>query len=119
LSKEHRAYRRVAAPLAFPQQSAGTSETACATVQQTAPGHYLSSLDDSLQKSDVGCVVFLVGFAGCAQSTWQWVVSGFGRLFEIRHIFSGSCGFLGAQVISWSFFLSILGISREMLARRL
>jgi len=62
----------------------------------------------------VGGVVFLVGFFGCAWITWQWAASGFGRLSEIRQVLFWSMWlFLGIQIVFSSFFLSMLGISRE------
>jgi glycosyltransferase involved in cell wall biosynthesis len=62
----------------------------------------------------VGGAVFLMGFAGCAWVTWQWAASGFGELHQIRQVLFWSMWlFLGLQVIFASFFLSMLGISRE------
>ena len=62
----------------------------------------------------VGGAVFLMGFAGCAWVTWQWAASGFGQLHQIRQVLFWSMWlFLGLQVIFASFFLSMLGISRE------
>ncbi len=62
----------------------------------------------------VGGAVFLMGFAGCAWVTWQWAASGFGELRQIRQVLFWSMWlFLGLQVIFASFFLSMLGISRE------
>ena len=61
-----------------------------------------------------GGVVFLMGFAGCAWVTWQWAASGFGELHQVRQVLFWSMWlFLGLQVIFASFFLSMLGISRE------
>jgi glycosyltransferase involved in cell wall biosynthesis len=61
-----------------------------------------------------GGLLFLAGFAGCAHITWGWVAGGFGRLDELRHILFWSMWlFLGIQVIFASFFLSMLGISRD------
>jgi hypothetical protein len=61
-----------------------------------------------------GGVLFVVGFAGCAWVTWQWAASGFGELYEIRQVlFWAMWLFLGLQIIFASFFLSMLGISRE------
>jgi len=58
--------------------------------------------------------LFLMGFAGCAWITWQWAVSGFGELHEIRQVLFWSMWlFLGLQIIFAAFFLSMLGISRE------
>jgi glycosyltransferase involved in cell wall biosynthesis len=62
----------------------------------------------------VGASFFLVGFLGCAWITWKWVASGFGPLYAIRQILFWSMWlFLGIQVIFSSFFLSMLGVSRE------
>ena len=61
-----------------------------------------------------GGAVFLMGFAGCAWVTWQWAASGFGELHQIRQVLFWSMWlFLGLQIIFSSFFLSMLGISRE------
>jgi glycosyltransferase involved in cell wall biosynthesis len=62
----------------------------------------------------LGVVIFLVGFSGCAWVSWQWASSDFGRLSEIRRVLFWSMWlFLGTQIIFSSFFLSMLGISRE------
>ena len=61
-----------------------------------------------------GALAFLVGFFGCARITWNWIVSGFGPLYEVRQILFWSMWlFLGIQIIFSSFFLSMLGVSRE------
>jgi len=61
-----------------------------------------------------GGLLFLAGFLGCAWITWQWAASGFGPLYQVRQILFWSMWlFLGVQVIFSSFFLSMLGISRE------
>jgi glycosyltransferase involved in cell wall biosynthesis len=61
-----------------------------------------------------GAAIFLAGFVGCAWITWGWASHGFGELNEIRQILFWSMWlFLGLQVIFSSFFLSMLGISRE------
>ena len=61
-----------------------------------------------------GVALFLVGFLGCAWITWQWVASGFGPLSEVRQIlFWAMWLFLGIQIIFSSFFLSMLGVSRD------
>ncbi len=61
-----------------------------------------------------GGAIFLAGFFGCAWITWQWAASGFGPLYEVRQILFWSMWlFLGVQIIFSSFFLSMLGISRE------
>ena len=58
--------------------------------------------------------LFLAGFVGCALVAWKWVASGFGPLQEVRQVLFWSMWlFLGLQVIFASFFLSMLGISRE------
>jgi len=62
----------------------------------------------------VGSVVFLLGFGGCAWITWRWIASGFGPLYALRQILFWSMWlFLGVQIIFSSFFLSMLGVSRE------
>jgi glycosyltransferase involved in cell wall biosynthesis len=62
----------------------------------------------------VGAALFLTGFAGCAWVSWEWASSGFGELHEVRQILFWSMWlFLGLQVIFSSFFLSMLGISRD------
>ena len=61
----------------------------------------------------LGGALFLIGFAGCAWVTWQWVDSGFGPLAQVRQVlFWAMWLFLGLQIIFASFFLSMLGISR-------
>ncbi len=61
-----------------------------------------------------GASLFFVGFTGCAWITWKWVASGFGPLSEVRQILFWSMWlFLGLQVIFSSFFLSMLGVSRD------
>ena len=62
----------------------------------------------------LGGLMFFAGFLGCAWITWRWVDSGFGPLYETRQILFWSMWLLlGLQVIFSSFFLSMLGISRE------
>jgi hypothetical protein len=63
----------------------------------------------------LGGVLFLAGFIGCAWITWQWAASGFGPLYlGVRAVLFWSMWmFLGLQVIFSSFFLSMLGISRD------
>jgi glycosyltransferase involved in cell wall biosynthesis len=62
----------------------------------------------------LGGLIFLAGFVGCGWITWRWVSSNFGRLYEIRQVLFWSMWlFLGIQIIFSSFFLSMLGISRE------
>ena len=61
----------------------------------------------------LGGTLFLLGFAGCAWVTWQWVHSGFGPLAQLRQVlFWAMWLFLGLQIVFASFFLSMLGISR-------
>jgi len=61
-----------------------------------------------------GAFVFLAGFLGCAWITWKWIASGFGPLYEVRqNLFWSIWLFLGVQIIFSSFFLSMLGVSRE------
>lgn len=61
-----------------------------------------------------GAVLGLAGFAGCARVLWHWTASGFGHLSEIRAVIFWSMWlFLGVQIIFSSFFLSMLGISRD------
>lgn len=62
----------------------------------------------------LGGGLFLAGFAGCAMVVWQWAASGFGPLFQVRYVLFWSMWlFLGVHVIFASFFLSMLGISRD------
>jgi glycosyltransferase involved in cell wall biosynthesis len=62
----------------------------------------------------LGGVTFLAGLIGCARITWGWAAGGFGPLYQIRQIlFWSTWLFLGIQIIFSSFFLSMLGISRE------
>ena len=62
----------------------------------------------------VGGLIFLAGFTGCVSIAWKWVSSDFGHLYEIRQVlFWCMWLFLGIQIIFSSFFLSMLGISRE------
>ncbi len=62
----------------------------------------------------IGAVLFLLGFTGCAIVLWRWAASGFGHLYAIRAVlFSSMWLFLGVQIIFSSFFLSMLGISRD------
>jgi len=61
-----------------------------------------------------GGQLFLAGLIGCAHITWGWAAGGFGPLYQIRQIlFWSTWLFLGIQIIFSSFFLSMLGISRE------
>ena len=62
----------------------------------------------------VGGLIFLAGFSGCAWTTWKWAASGFGSFSEVRQVLFWSMWlFLGVQIVFSSFFLSMLGISRE------
>ena len=62
----------------------------------------------------VGAVMFLAGLGGCAYISWSWASHGFGELHQVRQILFWSMWlFLGVQVIFSSFFLSMLGISRD------
>jgi glycosyltransferase involved in cell wall biosynthesis len=61
-----------------------------------------------------GGQLFLAGLIGCARITLGWAAGGFGPLYQIRQIlFWSTWLFLGVQIIFSSFFLSMLGISRE------
>jgi glycosyltransferase involved in cell wall biosynthesis len=61
-----------------------------------------------------GAVLFFGGLAGCGLVLSHWVASGFGSLFETRQVLFWSMWlFLGMQIIFSSFFLSMLGISRD------
>lgn len=58
--------------------------------------------------------LFFAGLAGCAWVTWNWIASGFGPLHQVRQVLFWSMWlFLGLHVIFASFFLSMLGISRD------
>jgi hypothetical protein len=62
----------------------------------------------------IGVVVLVSGFVGCAHVLWHWVASGFGNLYETRAVLFWSMWlFLGVQMVFSSFFLSMLGISRD------
>jgi len=62
-----------------------------------------------------GAIMLVAGFAGSAHVAWQWASSGFGPMEEgLRAVLFWSMWlFLGVQTIFSSFFLSMLGISRE------
>src|SRR6266851_76353 len=61
-----------------------------------------------------GGLVFLAGLIRCVRITWGWAAGGFGPLYQVRQIlFWSTWLFLGIQIIFSSFFLSMLGISRE------
>jgi glycosyltransferase involved in cell wall biosynthesis len=62
----------------------------------------------------LGGLIFLAGLIGCVRITWGWAAGGFGPLYQVRQIlFWSTWLFLGIQIIFSSFFLSMLGISRE------
>jgi glycosyltransferase involved in cell wall biosynthesis len=62
----------------------------------------------------LGGILSLAGFVGCGRVAWEWASSGFGPLYQERQILFWSMWlFLGVQVIFSSFFLSMLGISRD------
>ena len=61
-----------------------------------------------------GLGLFLAGLTGSALLVWRWVASGFGPFYEDRQVLFWTMWlFLGVQVIFSSFFLSMLGISRD------
>jgi glycosyltransferase involved in cell wall biosynthesis len=61
-----------------------------------------------------GGLLSAAGFIGCAWVTWKWIASDFGPLQEVRQVLFWSMWlFLGVQIIFASFFLSMLGISRD------
>jgi hypothetical protein len=69
------------------------------------------TLEDGLL---VGAISFVAGSIGCLSIVWKWAASGFGPLFEVREVLFWSMWlFLGIETIFASFFLSMLGISRE------
>ena len=63
----------------------------------------------------LGGLLFIAGLAGCVWIAWQWAASGFGPLYVGMRavLFWSMWMFLGLQVIFSSFFLSMLGISRD------
>jgi glycosyltransferase involved in cell wall biosynthesis len=62
----------------------------------------------------LGAFLALVGFVGDALVFAQWAASDFGPLNEVRAVLFWSLWFfLGVQLIFSSFFLSMLGISRD------
>ncbi len=61
----------------------------------------------------LGAALAVAGFLGDIWVFWQWAASGFGPLHQMRMVIFWSLWFfLGVQVIFFSFFLSMLGISR-------
>lgn len=62
----------------------------------------------------IGAILCVAGLLGDANIAWVWAKSGFGPLFRVREVLFWSMWlFLGIQVIFSSFFLSMLGISRD------
>ena len=62
-----------------------------------------------------GAIMFAAGFIGSARIAWHWAASDFGELNDqLREVLFWSMWlFLGVQTIFSSFFLSMLGISRD------
>ncbi|MGO8791914.1 MAG: glycosyltransferase family 2 protein [Terriglobia bacterium] len=61
-----------------------------------------------------GAILTLGGGAGAFSLLWQWIASGFGPLAHVRAvIFLSLCFLLGVQIVFSSFFISMLGISRD------
>ena len=61
-----------------------------------------------------GAILALTGGSGAVWLLWKWIESGFGPLYEVRVvIFLSLCFLLGIQTIFASFFISMLGISRD------
>jgi hypothetical protein len=63
----------------------------------------------------LGAGLFLTGLIGSAQVAWHWASNNFGPLEgELRAVLFWSMWlFLGVQIFFSSFFLSMLGISRD------
>jgi uncharacterized membrane protein YidH (DUF202 family) len=62
----------------------------------------------------IGAFLIVVGFAGDAAEFWRWRSGGFGPFSGLRPVIFWSMWlFLGVQVFFSSFFLSMLGISRD------
>jgi glycosyltransferase involved in cell wall biosynthesis len=62
----------------------------------------------------VGTGLVVLGLAGDVWVFWKWAAGGFGSLQEMRMVIFWSLWFfLGVQVVFSSFFLSMLGISRD------
>ena len=62
----------------------------------------------------VGALLFIAGLAGEAYVLWQWRSEGFGPFDGLRPVIFWSLPlFIGLQTIFSSFFLSMLGISRD------
>jgi hypothetical protein len=63
----------------------------------------------------LGTTLIILGLGGDGSIFWQWASSGFGRLPAIRGVISWSlCLCLGVEVVFSSFFLSMLGIARDL-----
>ncbi len=61
-----------------------------------------------------GVILALVGFFSDVGIFWQWARGGFGPLAEMRWLlFWSMLFFIGMQVVFSSFFLSMLGVSRD------
>ena len=82
--------------------------------------HHTRSLEAWLKRVKLeqglilGAALALVGLAGDVRILWKWASSGFGPLEQMRGaIFWSLWFFLGLQTIVSSFFLSMLGISRD------
>ena len=62
-----------------------------------------------------GGLMFIAGFLGSAHIAWEWASGGFGIFNQgLREVLFWSMWlFLGVQVIFASFFISMLGISRD------
>jgi hypothetical protein len=62
----------------------------------------------------LGTGLAVMGASGNVWLFWKWMAGGFGRFDELRQvIFFSMWFFMGMQVIFSSFFISMLGISRE------
>ena len=67
-----------------------------------------------LRDAMAGAALVLLGGSGAAWVLWKWVASGFGPLHQVRVVIFFTLWFLlGVQVIFSSFFISMLGISRD------
>jgi glycosyltransferase involved in cell wall biosynthesis len=61
-----------------------------------------------------GILLAFLGLAGDAWVFGRWAASGFGPLEEMRMVIVSSlCFFVGVQIVFSSFFISMLGISRD------
>lgn len=62
----------------------------------------------------LGVLMALIGFTGDVWVFWQWAAGSFGPLAQLRNVIFWSLWlFLGLQIIFSSFFLSMLGVSRD------